>query len=167
MTTRSGSSRPDLDTGQCKRKINPPSAADVETVFRRIPDKHRLALLWLERSGARVSSIDHVFVGDYDESRRRVRLRAATTKTRRALWVELHPVLAEAIEASLPHRRFRPGGAPVCRLARRRGPDRDREGLQGGGCPALVAPRLAPPQNLAAPPARRSLGPHRRVRRPA
>ena len=30
-------------------------------------------------------------VGDYDEQRRRVRLRAATTKTRRALWVELHP----------------------------------------------------------------------------
>jgi integrase len=48
-----------------------------------------------------------VLVGDYDESRRRVRLRAATTKTRRALWVELHPALAEAIEASLPHRRFR------------------------------------------------------------
>jgi integrase len=36
-----------------------------------------------------------------------VQLRAATTKTRRALWVELHPVLAEAIEATLPHRRFR------------------------------------------------------------
>jgi integrase len=88
-------------------QINPPSAADVETVFRRIPAKHRLALLWLDWSGARVSSIDHVLVGDYDESRRRVRLRAATTKTRRALWVELHPALAEAIEASLPHRRFR------------------------------------------------------------
>jgi len=88
-------------------QINPPSAADVEAVFRRIPAKHRLALLWLDWSGARVSSIDHTLVGDYDESRRRVRLRAATTKTRRALWVELHPVLAEAIEASLPHRRFR------------------------------------------------------------
>jgi integrase len=88
-------------------QINPPSAAEVEAVFRRIPTKHRLALLWLDWSGARVSSIDHTLVGDYDESRRRVRLRAATTKTRRPLWVELHPVLAEAIEASLPHRRFR------------------------------------------------------------
>jgi hypothetical protein len=29
------------------------------------------------------------------------RLRAATTKTRRALWVELHPALADAIEARL------------------------------------------------------------------
>src|SRR4029079_18377684 len=88
-------------------QINPPSAADVEKVHRCIPAKHRLALLWLDWSGARVSSIDHTLVGDYDESRRRVRLRAATTKTRRALWVELHPVLAEAIEAGLPHRRFR------------------------------------------------------------
>jgi integrase len=88
-------------------QINPPSASDVEAVFRRIPAKHRLALIWLDWSGARVSSIDHTLVGDFDESRRRVRLRAATTKTRRALWVELHPVLAEAIEATLPHRRFR------------------------------------------------------------
>jgi integrase len=88
-------------------QINPPSAADVEAVFRRIPAKHRLALLWLDWSGARVSSVDLTLVGDYDESRQRVRLRAAATKTRRALWVELHPALAEAIEASLPHRRFR------------------------------------------------------------
>jgi integrase len=88
-------------------QINPPSAADVEKVYRRIPAKHRLALLWLDWSGARVSSIDHTLVSDYDESRKRVRLRASTTKTRRALWVELHPVLAETIEASLPHRRFR------------------------------------------------------------
>jgi integrase len=88
-------------------EINPPSAADVAKVFARIPEKHQLALLWLDWSGARVSSIDLTLVGDYDESRRRVRLRASATKTRRALWVELHPALAEAIEATLPHRRFR------------------------------------------------------------
>jgi hypothetical protein len=52
-------------------QINPPSAADVETVFARIPADHRLALLWLDWSGARVSSVDHVLVGDYDEPRRR------------------------------------------------------------------------------------------------
>jgi integrase len=54
-----------------------------------------------------VSSVDLTLQGDYDESRRRVRLRAATTKTRKPLWVELHPVLADALEASLPHRKFR------------------------------------------------------------
>jgi hypothetical protein len=41
--------------------------------------------LWLDWSGARVSSVDRALVSDYDERRRRVRLRAATTKTRRAL----------------------------------------------------------------------------------
>ena len=89
------------------QEVQPPSAADVEMVYRLIPAKHRLALLWLDWSGARVASIDLTQLGDYDESRRRVRLRAATTKTRRALWVELPPELAEAIEATLPHRRFR------------------------------------------------------------
>src|SRR5205823_1435270 len=53
------------------------------------------------------SSIDDVLVGDYDEPRGRVRLRAATTKTRQGLWVELHPVLADAIEAGLPPREDR------------------------------------------------------------
>lgn len=68
-------------------EVQPPSADDVATVYRLVPAKHRLALLWLDWSGARVASVDHVLVGDYDESRRRVRLRAATTKTRGALWV--------------------------------------------------------------------------------
>jgi integrase len=72
-----------------------------------LPSKHRLPLLWLDWSGARVSSIDSTLVGDYDEPRGRVRLRAATTKTRRGLWVDLHPVLAEAITERLRPREDR------------------------------------------------------------
>jgi integrase len=86
---------------------NPPTAAQVEAVYRLTPSKHRLPLLFLDWSGARVSAIDRTLVGDYDEQRRRVRLRAATTKTRKALWVELHPVLAEALEAELGPREDR------------------------------------------------------------
>lgn len=82
-------------------EINPPSAEHIEAVYRLLPSKHRLALLWLDWSGARVSTVELTLVGDYDEPRRRVRLRAATTKTRKALWVELHPVLADALEARL------------------------------------------------------------------
>jgi integrase len=52
-------------------------------------------------------------VSDYDESRRRVRLRAATTKTRRALWVELPGRLAEAIEAAIGPRDDRELEAPL------------------------------------------------------
>jgi len=86
---------------------NPPTAEHVEAVHRLIPSKHRLALLFLDWSGARVSAIDRTLVGDYDEPRRRVRLRAATTKTRRALWVDLPDVLAEELEAHLGPREDR------------------------------------------------------------
>jgi integrase len=82
----------------------PPTSERVEAVYRLLPRAYRLPLLWLDWSGARVGSIESVKVGDYDEQARRVRLRAATTKTRSALWVELPDVLAEAIEATLPPR---------------------------------------------------------------
>jgi integrase len=87
--------------------IDPPAHDDVIAVYRLLPSKHRLPLLFLDWSGARVSTIDHTLVGDYDEQRRRVRLRASTTKTRKALWIELHPVIAEALEASLGPREDR------------------------------------------------------------
>jgi integrase len=122
------------------QEVQPPSAADVETVYRRIPAKHRLALLWLDWSGARVASVDHLLVGDYDESRRRVRLRAATTKTRRALWVNLPPVLAETIEATLPHRRFR---NPEARLFADSGADALRTAI-AKACKAAGIPLFSP-----------------------
>jgi integrase len=121
-------------------QINPPSAADVERVFARIPAEHRLALVWLDWSGARVSSVDLTLVGDYDEARQRVRLRAATTKTRRALWVELHPVLAEAIETTLPHRRFRD---PQARLFADSGADALRTAI-AKACKAEGIPLWSP-----------------------
>jgi integrase len=83
----------------------------VEAVFRLLPSKHRLPLLFLDWSGSRVSAIDRTLVGDYDETRRRVRLRAATTKTRKALWIELHPALAEALETKLGPREDRDSDA--------------------------------------------------------
>jgi hypothetical protein len=90
---------------------NPRTADHLEAVYRLLPPKHRLPFLFLDWSGARVSAIDSTLVGDYDESRRRLRLRAATTKTRRALWVQLHPTIAEAIEATLGPREDRDLGA--------------------------------------------------------
>jgi integrase len=88
-------------------EIQPPTSEHVEAVCRLLPSSYRLALLWLDWSGARVASVDSVLVGDYDEPRRRIRLRASTTKTRSALWVELPDVLAEAIEATLRPREDR------------------------------------------------------------
>jgi integrase len=82
----------------------PPVAAHVEAVYRLLPSIYKLPLLWLDWSGARVASVDTLLVGDYDEKRSRVRARRSTTKTRRPLWIELHPALAQAIEATLPPR---------------------------------------------------------------
>jgi integrase len=90
-----------------REEPSPPSAEHVEAVYRLLPRRHRLPLLFLDFSGARVAAIDKTLVGDYDEQRRRVRLRAATTKARRALWVELHPVLADRLEAELGPREDR------------------------------------------------------------
>jgi integrase len=50
---------------------------------------------------------------DYDPKRQRVRLRKATTKTRRALRIELHPVLADVIEATLAQGTRSAGGVTL------------------------------------------------------
>jgi integrase len=88
-------------------EIVPPVAGDVEAVFGLLARPYRLALLFLDWSGTRVAAIDSTLVGDYDEQARRVRLRAATTKSRKALWVSLPDALADALEASLPPREDR------------------------------------------------------------
>jgi integrase len=88
-------------------ELEPPTAEQVEAVYRLLAPAYRLPLLWLDWSGARVASVETLQVGDYDEPGRRVRLRAATQKQRRALWVELPDVLAEAIETTLGPREDR------------------------------------------------------------
>jgi integrase len=94
-------------------ELNPPTAPHVEAVFRLLASAYRLPLVWLDWTGARVASVELVRVSDYDEPQRRVRLRASTTKTRQALWIELPDVLAEAIEATMPPREDRDPDAPL------------------------------------------------------
>jgi integrase len=90
-----------------KREIDPPTADHVEAVYHTLPTKHRLPLLFLDWSGARVAAIDKTLIGDYDERRARVRLSKAVTKQKRGVWVELHPDLDAAIKATLPPREDR------------------------------------------------------------
>lgn len=85
-------------------ELEPPTSADVESVFSLLDRSYRLPLLWLDWSGARVGSIDALCVSDYDRSRHRVRLRASTSKTRRALWIDLPDELATAIDAMIDSR---------------------------------------------------------------
>jgi integrase len=122
------------------REPEPPSAEQVEAVFHLLPRKHRLALLWLDWSGARVSTIDTIAVGDYDEPRRRIRLRAAASKTGRALWVELPDVLAGAVERTLPPREDRD---PSARLFAASGADSIRTSI-AKACRAAGIPLWSP-----------------------
>ena len=143
-------------------EFTPPTAEHVAAVYRLIPSKHRLPLLFLDWSGARVGAIDLTRVDDYDEPRRRVRLRAQTTKTRRALWVELPPVLAQALDDHLGPREDRdPGGAAIRGLGCRRVAHRNRQGVQGAGHPLVQPARPAPPAHQPASPLRRALGAYR------
>jgi integrase len=125
---------------QVERGTNPSTADHVAAVFRRLPERHRLALLFLDWSGARVAAIDLTRVGDYDEPRRRVRLRASTTKGRRALWIDLPEVLTDALEATLPHRRFRD---PEARLFADSGADALRTAI-AKACKAEGVPVFSP-----------------------
>jgi len=94
-------------------EIEPPEAGHVEAVYHLLASSYRLPLLWLDWSGARVGSVETTTGDDYDEPRRRVKLRAATQKTRKALWVDLPDVLADAIERALPPREDRVSTAPL------------------------------------------------------
>ena len=79
-------------------------------------------------------------MSDYDESRRRVRLRASGSKTRRALWVELPDELAEAIELELGPREDRDSAA---RLLRGSGADALRTSI-AKACRAAGVPTFSP-----------------------
>ena len=131
-------------------EINPPSAAHVEAVYRLIPSRHRLPLLWLDWSGARVSSVDLTRVGDYDEPRRRLRLRAATTKTRQ-----------RSGSTSTP-----PSGTPSSWRSARA-----RTATPTPACSPRAGPmrsaRPSPPADLADARPRHPVGENRRVRRAA
>jgi integrase len=121
-------------------EATPPSAEHVAAVFHLLPRRHRLALLWLDWSGARVGSIDETLVSDYDEPRRRLRLRAAVSKSRRALWVDLHPALADAIEQAIGPREDR---IPDARIFAGSGADALRTAI-GKACRAAAVPVFSP-----------------------
>ena len=78
------------------------------------------------------------------EPDRRILIPAAISKTRKALWVDLDPILADAIEAAIGPREDRTPDAP---LFPEPGSDaaahRDREGVPRGRHPAVVAARPA------------------------
>jgi integrase len=139
-------------------ELEPPTSEHVEAVVRLLPCSYRLPLLWLDWSGARLGSIEAVRVDDYDEPRRRVRLRAATTKARAALWVELPDVLADALEATLPPREDRDPDAALSERRRRSLANLDRSSLPRGRRAGVQSARSSSPPDLVLAPAGALLG---------
>jgi integrase len=120
--------------------INPPSAADVEAVYWTVPSKHRLPILFLDLSGLRVSAIDRLLVGDYDERNARVLARKSITKNKKPVWVDLPPAIDEAIRGTLPPREDRDTNA---RLFAYSGADAIRTAI-ARACAALGIPLWSP-----------------------
>jgi integrase len=147
-------------------ETEPPTAAHAEAVCHTLASHHRLPLLFLDWSGARVAAIDKKLIRDYDEPRGRVRLSRAVTKQRRGVWVDLHPELDAAIKASLPPREDRD---PDAKLFGESNANALRTAI-AKACRALGIPPFSPydlrHRRSSLLPARDAAGADRRVRRP-
>lgn len=77
----------------------PPTAEHVQAVCRLLPNRYRLPLLVLDATGMRIGELEQLTWGDVDEQRGRWRVSQAVSKTGRARWVSVPPVLFEAVTA--------------------------------------------------------------------
>ena len=68
--------------------IDPPTAADVETIIATVPKRWRLALRTLAETGMRVGEAHDLEWGDVDEAGCRVRIKAGKTHAARR-WVSV------------------------------------------------------------------------------
>jgi integrase len=83
-------------------EIQPPSAEHVEAVHRLVASAYRLPLLVLDATGMRVGELEALTWGDVDEPRGRWRVSRSVAKTGRARWVNVAPVLFEAVGELCP-----------------------------------------------------------------
>lgn len=95
-----------------REEVDPPSADAVEAVLSACAPRYRLPPLLLDSTGLRVSELEHLRWGDFDEATGRFRISKATIKMRRSLWVEVPPDLFAAVAALTP-REDREPSAPV------------------------------------------------------
>jgi integrase len=78
-------------------EIVPPAAAHVLAVHSLLPSRYRLPLLVLDATGMRLGELEHLRWGDVDEPRSRWRVTSVVSKTKAARWVNVPPVLLEAV----------------------------------------------------------------------
>ena len=121
-------------------ELKPPTAEHVEAVYRLLARALPAAAALARLVGRSRRLGRQLPVGDYDEPRRRVRLRRRRRRHGAALWVELPDVLADAIEATLPPREDRD---PEARAVPGRDADRLRTAI-ARACRAAGVPVFSP-----------------------
>jgi integrase len=122
-----------------RRELNPPTFEHVEAVVRVLPPRYRLPALVLDGTGMRVGELEHLTWGDLDEPRGRWRVKASTSKTGRARWVQVPDVLFKAVCAIVP-REDRVPDRPVFQGF---GSDRFRTALTRA-CTGAAVPAFSP-----------------------
>jgi integrase len=97
--------------------VDPPTAAEVETIIRHSPPRWRLPLRVLEQTGMRVGELARLEWGDVDETGLRFRVKRGKTAAARR-WVAVPAWLMEEVAATCPRedrtaeRRVFPGFSP-------------------------------------------------------
>jgi integrase len=85
-----------------REEVDPPAAPAVGIVYGLLPTAYRLPLLVLDATGMRVGELEALKWGDIDEPSGRWRVRASTSKTRRARWVPVDEDVFAAVAATVP-----------------------------------------------------------------
>jgi integrase len=124
---------------QEKPEVVPPTAAHVLAVHGLLPTRYRLPLLVLDATGMRLGELELLTWGDVDEPRQRWRVSRAASKTGRARWVSVPPVIFEAVCALVP----RDDRIPERRIFQGFGGDRFRTALTRA-CTAAGIPAFSP-----------------------
>ena len=122
-----------------KAEINPPTREHIESVLRLLPSRYRLPLLVLDATGMRLGELEHLTWGDVDEPRGRWRISQAVSKTRQGRWVNVSPILFDAVTALVA----RDDRTPGRRVFQGFGGDRFRTAITRA-CTAAGVPAFSP-----------------------
>ncbi len=85
-----------------REEVAPPTGDQVEAVHRLLAPRYQLPLLVLDATGMRVGELEQLTWGDVDEPRTRWRVSRAVSKTRTGRWVNVSPVLFDAVADLCP-----------------------------------------------------------------
>jgi integrase len=120
-------------------EIAPPAAEHVVAVHGLLPSRYRLPLLVLDATGMRLGELERLAWGDVDEPRGRWRVSQAVSKTGRGRWVQVPPVIFEAVLELVP----REDRTPERRVFQGFGGDRFRTAITRA-CTAAGVPAFSP-----------------------